>query len=488
MIKRIKSLLFENRHAKQTIIKNTFWLSIGTVASRVVKAAIIIYAARLLGTEDYGIFSYALSLAALFSLLADVGMTAILTREVSKSPELLEKNLSAAFVVKLIFISISMILVGVVGPMLSTIKAAAPLLPLAALLIAFDALREFGFSVTRAKEKMEVEAGINIVTGVGITVLGFVALFISRTAYSLMIGYITGSGLGFILAFLLLSKHLRHFWNSFSLDLAKNILKEALPFALLGLLGALTVNTDTLMIGWLKGASDVGLYSAALRIVLLIYLIPTLLAAATFPLLSKLARRDDARVRSIMEKIIPMSLLMAMPIALGGAILAQPIIHLLFGPLYVQTALTFAVLLSTVLINFPAAIINNSIFSYNRQRILIVAMLIGGVGNVIFDYLFIPHFGILGSSFATVISQTLAYGFAWQQLKTINNFHTFKHLKKGVLAALLMGIACFGLQAIHVPVLANIVIAALVYLGALIALREKLIKEVQSVFSIGTEA
>lgn len=486
MIKKIRSWLFENRHAKQTIVKNTFWLSVATFGSRFIKAFLIIYAARVLGTRDYGVFSYALSLAALFSIFADLGINGILTREASKNPEHLEKYISASFIIKLVFIFISVLAVLFIAPLFSAVRAANILLPLAALLTIFDALREFGFGLTRAKEKMEVEAGISLVTGIGIAALGFVAIFIKPTAFSLMVAYVAGSGLGFFLAFLFLKKYLKNFWRLFDFALAKKIMGDSLPFAIMILLGALTVNTDNIMIGWLRGVNDVGLYSAPLRIVLLLYWIAPLLSTSIFPIISRLAHNDDVRVSRILEKAVPTSLLMALPLFVGGAILSSPIISLVFGQQYISTAATFGVLLFTVLLMFPASIITNTIFSYNEQKILVVCMLIGGITNVVFDYLLIRPFGILGSSFATVISQTLAYGLMWIKMKKINNFHTLKHLPKGIFAVIVMGAASFAMNLLHVQVLINIAVSAFVYLGVLLLLKEKLVQEAKTIFHLDT--
>ncbi|MDI6734266.1 MAG: oligosaccharide flippase family protein, partial [Patescibacteria group bacterium] len=87
MIKIIKDFLFKNKSEKQTVIKNSFWLAFGNIAGRLIRAVLIIYAARILGTEGYGIFSYALGLAAFFTIFSDIGLSSLLTRESIKKPE-----------------------------------------------------------------------------------------------------------------------------------------------------------------------------------------------------------------------------------------------------------------------------------------------------------------------------------------------------------------------------------------------------------------
>lgn len=480
MIQKIKSFLFENTTAKQTVAKNAIWLSAGTIGSRIIKALIIIYAARILGAEDYGIFSYALSLAALFSIFADAGTTAVVTREISKSPEEAERYLSTALTIKLYLVGLSFILIAFVAPLFATLKGAVILLPLAALLTVFDSLRDFSFSVTRAWEKMELEAGINMVTGIAITVLGFAALFLHPTPFTLMIGYILGSAIGLLAAILILWNLIKKIIGKFNKELAIKIIKESTPFALMGLLGALTINTDTIMIGWLRNATDVGLYSAVQRPVLLIYLLPSLIAMSAFPLVSKLARQNDERVRSIAEKTIGSLLMIALPIIVGGMVLSRQITGFLFGSEYISAASTFAVLISTLFFVFPASMIGNMIFAYNKQKSMVIFLAVGGLGNVFLDYLLIPKFGILGSAWATLISQSLAYGLAWNEMKNINNFYTLRHIKISAFASILMGLVAGLIAVAGANIIITIIVAGIFYFLLLYLFKEKHFMEIAS--------
>ena len=49
------------------------------------KAVIVIYAARILGAADYGVFSYAITLAGFFSIFVDPGINAVLIRDGAES-------------------------------------------------------------------------------------------------------------------------------------------------------------------------------------------------------------------------------------------------------------------------------------------------------------------------------------------------------------------------------------------------------------------
>ena len=86
-MEKIKNFFLQNQGIRQTIVKNFIWLSTGTTISRVIRSLMIIYAARVLGTEHYGVFSYALGLTAIFNIFSDIGLTGILTRELVKRTE-----------------------------------------------------------------------------------------------------------------------------------------------------------------------------------------------------------------------------------------------------------------------------------------------------------------------------------------------------------------------------------------------------------------
>ncbi|KKU16443.1 MAG: Polysaccharide biosynthesis protein, partial [Parcubacteria group bacterium GW2011_GWC1_45_9] len=390
----LKSFLFENKSIRQTVLKNTFWLTFGNIISRLIRAVLIIYAARVLGVAGYGVFSYALSLAGFFAIFADIGLTPLLTRESARNPEKRTAYLSTALGIKFIFMAISALLILFIAPLFAKLEGVQELFYIIVFLFAFDTLRDFFFGYTRSIEKMEIEAGVSIITNLAILVLGAGALFLAPSTKLLTMGYTAGSAVGLFAVIFVLRKYLREIFSSFRKELVKPILTEAWPFALAGLLGTIMLNTDMLMLGWLKGASDVGLYSAAQKIILLVYLVPGYLIVSLFPSLSRLANTDNERFRSIFEKAIKAMFLLAFPFAVGGILLAPRIISLVYGEAYSPAALAFTILLLTFFLVFPGTLISNAVFAYNKQKLFMWFIGLGAIANVIFNFLLIPPYGI----------------------------------------------------------------------------------------------
>jgi len=481
----LKSFLFENKSIRQTVLKNTFWLTFGNLASRLIRAVLIIYAARALGVAGYGAFSYALSLAGFFAIFADIGLTPLLTRESARNPEKRMQYLSTALGIKFIFIAVSALLILFVAPLFARLEGVRELFYIIVFLFVFDTLRDFFFGYTRGIEKMEIEAGVNIATNVAILALGAGALLLAPSTKLLTMGYTAGSAIGLVAVLVILRKNLQNIFSSFRKELVKPILTEAWPFALAGLLGTIMLNTDMLMLGWLKGADEVGWYSAAQKIVLLIYLIPGYLIVSLFPSLSRLANVDNERFRAIFEKGIKAMFMLAFPFAVGGILLAPRIISLLYGGAYLAATLPFTVLLLTFFLVFPGTLISNAVFAYNRQKLFMGFIALGAITNIIFNFLLIPPYGILGASVATIASQLLANGFNWFMMKRINNFRTLIHLPKIIAAAALMSVFILAASGAGINIVIIIAVAVLVYFAALWLLKEPIIRGLNPLALIG---
>ncbi len=485
MLKKLKSLLFQNISSKQTVVKNVAWLSVSQIAGRLIRGLFIIFAARVLGATEYGIFSYALGLAGFFTLFADIGIGPILTKDASQNPQKAISYFATSFWIKICLLIITTLLVVLVAPNFSKIVSANVLLYFVALLTIFDNLREFLNSFFRAKEKMEFEALSNIAMNIAIAAVGAIVLFFSNTARAVTISYVSSAGVGFLVAGFILRRELKRIISDFDIKLVKPTLRAALPFAVVGFLGVFMLNIDVVILGWFRPAAEIGYYSAGQKIVQLLYTVAAIVASAVFPALSRFAGKNEhQKVSSIMEKGLTLVFSFAIPLTLGGIILANPIINFLYGSEYLPSVLTFKILLMTIMIIFPQTILSNLVLIYNKQMKIAYFVGIAAVANVVLDIILIPKFGIAGSAAGTLLVQLIYTILTWNLMKKINPFQTLPHLKKIFFASVVLGISTFILNAIGVNVLINILISSAIYFGMLFILKEKILEEIKPALRI----
>lgn len=482
MLKRVTTFLFKNTSAKQTVAKNTIWLTISQIGGRIVRSAIIVYAARVLGTAEYGLFSYAITLAGLMNTLMDPGVNSVLLREIAKSPEEARRKIfSTALAIKVMLVLLGTGIVIYLGPYFSILPGAKDLLPITGLILSFDTLREFFLSLVRGMEQMEWDAAIALLTNVAIVTCGFKFILADPTAKSLVLGYAVGTGIGVIAAIVVLRRFLEPVVKEFAFGLIAPILKSAWPFAVTGALGILFTNTDILIISWMKTASDVGIYSAAIRLIQVIYLLPNIVQLTTLPVFSRLAKPENQEFRQALEQTISILFLASIPMAIGGVILGTQIMTLVFGPAFASGGLAFEILIATIVIAFPGSIIVNAIFAYGHQRSLIIASALGGISNVLFDLLLIPRWGIAGSAVATLLAQILSNGYLWYAMRQIVYFEVLPRLGKIVAGGGVVAVTTVLLAIVHVHVVIDIVISSAVYFLVLRILREPILGDLKAI-------
>jgi len=101
------------------------------------------------------------------------------------------------------------------APLFSTLPGAIALIPIVALLLSIDTLREFFFSLMRALENMQWEAGIFLLTNAAIVIFGFAFLRIEISARSFSWGYVAGDALGTIVAAIALRSYFKRSFHIF---------------------------------------------------------------------------------------------------------------------------------------------------------------------------------------------------------------------------------------------------------------------------------
>jgi O-antigen/teichoic acid export membrane protein len=475
MLNRLKELLLHNGTTRETIFKNTFWMVFGEIFGRALRFFIVVYSARILGAAEYGVFSYALTIAAFVTIFSDIGISATITREASKDEALRQKYFGAALALKGILIGLNVLLVIFGVPLFASVPEALPLLPLVVLIFTFDSLREFGFGLNRALEQMQREAFIKIVMNALIAGLGFWALAIAPTAHSLAVSYALGSGIGCLLTAWLLRSYLTVLKTGIDWSLLWPLFKMAWPVGMLGLLGAIMINTDMLMLGWWVSPEELGYYAAAQKIILLLYVIPGLFASAAFPAFARFAQTEVQRFSSLFEDGCAVLTQLSLPLVCGGILLAPQLLTFLFGSEFLPAVASYSLLLLTLLVVFPSALFANALFAFDRQKKFLWYLVIGTVSNAALNWLLIPRFGIAGAAVATIISQLITNYFVWRELRRIIAFRIIERSWRSVIATLLLALSIFALLGTGLHVLALVGIGAAVYFITLVLLRDPML-------------
>ena len=481
----IKNFLFENLNIRQTVAKNTFWLGVNQVGGRFIRVLLFIYAARVLGVSNYGLFSYAVGIVGLFFILSDLGgLTSVLMVESARNPDERKKYISTSFFIKIILLLVSFVFLIIVAPFIAKFSGVMTLLVILAISSIFEQLKEFLFAIPRSLEKMEIETLFNFVYNIVLVVIGFLVLKLYPDVFYLSLVYVIISTAGFIFLLWYLREYLRGITKNVSSSLIKPILNYTLPLSISSIFSALALNLDNLLLGFFRTSSEIGFYNAAQKPGLIITIFPSILAASIFPLLSRLTD-NRGKFSKVMEQTFHLIFLLVLPITFGGFILAKETMVFLYGAQYASAATIFKITLAGLIFASPVVILNNALFVFGKQKSLLVAGIISGISSTALNLILIPRYGNIGAATASLISISLVSTWLNWKLYSIISYNIFSQLGRSSIAVVIMGILVLIFKYLGWPFLFNVMLGAIIYLLVLYLLKEPLLfkKEWQKILS-----
>ncbi len=475
-MQKIKKFLFQNTSAKQTIMKNAIWLFTGEIIGRLLKLVIVVFATRQLGVEGWGVFSYALAFVSFFYVLGDFGINTFITREMSKDKISKNEHFATSFILKISMLAIFFISSILIGPYLGKIKLSVNIITILSLLIFSDTIRSFILSINRSLEKMENEAFSNVLMNTITTLLGIILLSQNSKPISLAIAYCTGSIISSIFVFWSVRNEIKNIDWKFSKKSLQKIFDFSWPLIIIGLFSFI-FSIDNIMLGQMKSTIDVGLYSAAGRLVAFTTIIPSLISTSVFPILSK-NESNTEKSTMIFEKIMIIVFTIGIPLVVGGFILRQKIMLLVFGQSYVSGSLTLGILMFSILASFPNFVLSNMIFSKNLQKIFVRATAIGLILNLVLNIILIPKIGAVGAALSTTIAQLLIMTINWQLLKRYVSFSIIPKLWNIFYANIIIAMEILICVFLNFHIYTTIILTIVTYALTLKMLKEKTLEEI----------
>jgi O-antigen/teichoic acid export membrane protein len=472
-INKIINLFFKNLTHRQIILRNSFWIVAGKFISGVLRALLVILAARFLGAGEYGSFSLAMNFVLLFSFLPELGLTAILTREISKANNQEEKYsiFNNILIISLILSIISYFLIITLGYFFLKDSVAKIILPILALMLIFDILREFAYAVYRAELKSELQGIFHFLTNLLLFIIGFSVLINFRTSISLAYGYFIAITIGFIISNLFLFNYFRNFKFSINYRLWLYYFNSSWPIALANALYLMLLFIDSIILGWFFPNYVVGIYTSSIKINEFLIVFPTGIALAMLPIFSK-NLSDKSSLRKNLEFSFQLTYLIILPIILGGFLLSEKLILFIFGNEYLSAHYAFKILIPSLLASSLFMIFSQLLIALNKRIELLIYEFIVIIINFIGNLLIIPYFDFLGAAYITTLSSFLSFLFGYFILNKYVEFNIYSGILKPLIASLIMAGILILLSNLNTVIL--ILLGILLYFIALILLKEEI--------------
>lgn len=392
---------------------NTGWLFIGNISRMLASLLVGIWVARYLGPKEFGVFNYASSFVALFSVLTTLGLDGVVVRELIKDSNKSNTILGSAFGLKLLgFFVFLVILSGTLYLSDESFytKSIILVVAISTMMQSFNVL-DFYFQ-SQIKSKFVVLANL-------------ISLIISSTTKIILI--LCGAKLSYfdavvVLDSFTLSLGFIYFYQSkkfgsirkwrFKFAVAKSLLRDSWPLILSGLAVSIYMNIDQVMINHMLGVEDVGQFAAAVKIGTVWYFVPTVISSSLFPAIINAKKVSEHLYYTRLQRLYDLMVWMAIAIAIPMTFLSDWEVNLLYGQQYNQAGSVLMIHIWTGVFVSVGVASSRWLLTENLQIFSTINTFIGSAINILLNYIFITYVGIQGAALATLISYFIAAYFS----------------------------------------------------------------------------
>ncbi|HBP00828.1 MAG: Heteropolysaccharide repeat unit export protein [Candidatus Moranbacteria bacterium GW2011_GWE1_49_15] len=468
------------------IAYNVIFNAAAKVVSTVLALIGIGFVTRYLGKEGFGNYSVVIAFFSFFGAIADLGLYAIATRNISREGADEEKIIGNVLALRMT----TAVSIFVLSPLLAYFLPYSNEVKLGIVLSAgaFVFASTYGvlngvFQKNLAMDKVSLVELLGKAIQVGAIVIavkkdwGFNAIIISM---------LVAMAFNFSLIFLLARRYIR-IRLRFDFSYWKMFLKESFPMGISVIVTFLYFKLDTILLSILQDSSQVGIYNAAYKVIENFTFFPAMIIGLVLPLMSRNIFSDKARFEYISNETIKVFLILAIPLVIGTLFLSDQIIGLIAGQGFSEAAGTLRILIFALAFIFFGHFFNNILIAGNMQKKLMLVLSASAAFNIVANLLLIPIFSYTGAAVVSVFTEFLVVVLTFNLTKKYLGFKPRVKNVWGILGSgAVMAIFLLSFSGLNMFVLA--LGAALVYGAALFATKTVSIGELASIVSVKQKA
>lgn len=409
------------------VFKNAAWIIGCKIAQSLLSLVIGLLTARYLGPSNYGIITYVASIVAFAMPIMQLGLKSTLVKEFVQAPEREGQILGTALA-----INIASSVVCMVGCVAFTAVADAGktetilICALYSLTLLFQAteMTQYWF---QSKLLSKYPSIATLVAYMAVAMYKLYLLITQKSvvwfAVSNVLDYFLISVILIIIYHKVGGQRLQVNWK-----LGLQMLSRSKYYIIPSLMVMIFQHTDQIMIKLMIGEAETGLYSAAVTCIGISGFVFSAIIDSARPVILEAKEKEQAQYETRMIQLYSVITCISLAQSVGMAVLAKPLVWMLYGVDYAATANILVVAVWYVTFGYYGMVRNIWILAENKQKYLTGINVAGAIANVGLNLCLIPLWGTIGAAIASVITQiftNVIIGFVFKPIRQ-NNYLMMK--------------------------------------------------------------
>lgn len=392
------------------LLKNSLFLILAGIIDKIAFILFIAVLARRLTTAEFGFFNLIFAMVAIGGLLSNFGIDYVVIREIAKDKSNAQSVFTSAAMATFFFSMVAWPLTVFIASQMNYPEIVVSFLSYGGCVLLITGIGQTASAVLKAFERMEIFAFINSIRSLAILGLGMLSLAFGGSLIVIMAVFLFIEMLTAVITGLLV--HRRFVAFSFPVDwhIVRSVVKMALPYALLMSLGFFIHKVDLLLMGWLAPIEDVAQYGAASKFTEFLSIFSAGLMGSIYPIMSSRvhSREDDGW--TLFNDSIGMFSILGFGAAFALTVLAEPILLLIFGKIYLQAKIAVVILAWSFLFTVLSGPAGTLILAAGKRiNLLVVASVILVGINIVLNMVLIKKYSYNGAAMAVGLTSLLSF-------------------------------------------------------------------------------
>lgn len=413
------------------IKRNLVYSTVLTVSSYLFPLITFPYVTRVLGVASYGICSFYDSIVEYFILFSMLGIANLGIREIARAKEdkqQLAKTFSGLLSLNMLTTLISLVALLIFGltnpeiaehPQMIYIGAAKVLANSLVLEWFYKGIEDFRYITVRS---------------ILVRCLFVVAVFIFVRDTDDYVTFFAISTSTYVINAAINLVHLRKYitFSGLTFDF-RGFVKPYIILGVYQLLTSMYTTLNVVILGFISGETQVGLYSTAVKLYTIIISFFTAFSGTILPRMSSLAcKQDFESFNKLIGKSTGVLYLFCFPVIMITVLFAPTIIDIIAGSEFSQSVTPMRIVMPLMLvIGFEQVLIYQILFPLQRDKAIFVNSVLGAVTGLTLNFVLIPQLQAVGAALAWAGSELVVLMSAMIFVSKICRFNfNFKGLLK----------------------------------------------------------
>lgn len=362
----------------------------------------IAYFARVLGTQDLGVFFLFQALVGMLVIVSDLGIRTAVEKRMSGSASRPETLSNALVLYALIFTPVALAIL-VFSPWIDQ-YVGADVSILLVVVIALSLLKHLTKATLSGELRVGENAVLNFTDKAVWVVVGVVFVSFGFGSMGLIYGFVTGVATSFL-------------WGAWKIDTSPGYPRLESTLSLLqfakynfipSLGGQVHSWMDVLIIGYFLSQADVGAYEIAWQVAGITTILAGAIGSVMLPQASSWDANDERwRIGETLSRAIPLAVFLIVPSFFGVLVLAPELLTVLFGAEFAVAWVALIILVGGKVSGAIQSIVGRCLLAIDKPGLVARATVYMICANLSLNLVLITTFGLVGAAVGTTLAYTL---------------------------------------------------------------------------------